>query len=67
MARSRKFIEDDLEWCTKAILQTHPCDDMWNRLVKTRNELLIELKQSEFPVDKEPEVKWIYLPSKFNI
>ncbi len=66
MARSKHFIEQDIEDCNRAIAQTSPSDKEWNWLVRRRHELLIELRHAEVPVHKEPAVQWIYLPSKFN-
>lgn len=66
MARSAYIIEKDLRDCHKALEQTNPKDKEWDALISKRNELMIELCQSTTPIDKEPEITWVYLPSKIN-
>ncbi len=55
MARTKQMIEADLSDCTKAIAMFMGDAKAFERYVRRRNELIIELQLAEMPVHKQHE------------
>lgn len=61
MARTKQMIEADLSDCTKAIATFMANGKDFERYVRRRNELLIELCQARMPVHKQHEAVGVHI------
>ena len=59
--RKVETILKELKQIERSIVKTSPMADKWDWIIRRRNELLIELKQAEVPLDQEPAIGWKYL------